>query len=433
VGAGAPVEGAVVQARARPRRGVVEWSREVLLSLLAAFGAVCLVVILLVTVFDLGVVVFRTGSMSPTIPAGAAALVRAVPAAEVRVGDVVTVPSPVGTLPVTHRVVSAEPDTGGAVVLHLKGDANDAVDPFDYRVDHVRRVLVSTPGAGYALVWLSDPRRMAALTVLVAVVVAWTLWPRAGAGHGRRRAPSARRRRGRFPAAVAVLVLLGSTGAAPRAAAATSYPVPENGVPGRLSLRSSMPLDERWTVTAGGQLRWQVEAGLGPREETDQGGKLLVEVVADGPLAEAEDAAQVSLDECVGTTDVGDDCAGTTRVLVATTSLGRALHTAPVEVGVLAPGERRVVVMTLDIADDVPAEQSLAIRLGLVFSAAGGSASVSGAGGTSASGAGEVLAPGADPLPVTGADLRVAALGLALATTGLVLLGRVRAARRRPR
>jgi signal peptidase I len=424
VSADARTAAAVARPDARPRRGVGEWTREVLLSLLAVFGAVCLAVIVLVTAFDLGVIVFRTGSMGPTIPAGAAALVREIPATEVRVGDVVTVPAPAGTLPVTHRVVSVVPGPGGAVVLRLKGDANDVVDPFDYQVDHVRRVLVSAPGAGHALVWLSDPRRMAALTMLVAVVVAWTLWPRPGARHGRRRAPAARRPRGRVSAVVAVLVLAGSAGVAPRAAA-SSYPVPENGVPGRLSLSSSMPLDEQWVVAAGGRLRWQVEARLGPQEETDQGGQLLVEVIADGPLAEAENAAQVGLDECVGATDAADECTGATRVLLATTSLGQALHTAPVDVGTMAPGESRVVIMTLDLAEDVPAEQSLAIRLGLVFSAAGGSASVSAAGGTAA--------PGTDALPLTGADLRVAAVGLALTTTGLVLLAHVRAARRRPR
>ncbi len=422
---------ASAQSPPRTRRGPAEWVREVLLWVLAAFGSVCLVMIVLVTVLDLGVVVFRTGSMSPTIPTGAAALVRSVPAAEVHVGDVVTVATPVGPLPVTHRVVSTEAAGGGQYLLHLKGDANDVVDPFDYRVDQVRRVVVSAPGVGYALVWLSDPRRMAALTVLVAVVVAWTFWPRADVSHGRRRAERGRPRRTRDRVrAAAILVVLGGlatvgVGGASRAVAATSYPVPENGAPGMLSLTSSMPLDEQWVVAPGGQLRWQVQADLEPSDGVDADGELLVELVADGPLAETDDAAQVSLDECVGATDAAEDCIGTTRVLLATTSLGQALHTAPVEVGAMSAGESRVVIVTLDVADDLPEEQSLAMRLGLVFSASGDSASVLGSGAAAL--------PGGDPLPYTGADLRFGALGLLLATAGLVVLVRTRAARRSTR
>ncbi len=408
-------EEVVSHARERPRRGAAEWVREVLLSVLAVFGSLCLVVIVLVTVLDLGVIVFRTGSMGPTIPTGAAALVQSVPAGEVRVGDVVTVPSPVGPLPVTHRVVSSEPAGGDQYVLHLKGDANDVADPFDYQVGQVRRVVVSAPGLGYALVWLSDPRRMLALTVLVAVAVGWTLWPRSD--------PGTRRGRNRHADVAVVMLVLAAAGVstAPPAAAGSAYPVPENGVPGRLSLTSSMPLSEQWTITPGGQLRWQVEAELGPPEETDQGGQLLVELVAEGPLAEVDDAALVTLEECIGADDSSQDCTGPTRELLATTSLGQALHTAPLDVGPLAPGGSRVVIVTLEVDDDVPEEQSLALRIGLVFTASGETASVIGAGAT---------ATGTDPLAFTGADLRIGALALFGVATGVLLLARARDARR---
>ncbi|WP_199732165.1 S26 family signal peptidase [Cellulomonas triticagri] len=151
-----------------------------MLTLAALFGAVCLVMVVLVATLDLGVIVFRTGSMSPTIPTGAAALVRSLPADQVEVGDVVTVPSPVGgTLPVTHRVIAVEPQADGTTRLRLRGDANEAEDPFPYDVTEVRRVVASAPGVGFALVRLGDPKAMAGITVGIAALVGWALWPRA--------------------------------------------------------------------------------------------------------------------------------------------------------------------------------------------------------------------------------------------------------------
>ena len=69
-----------------------------LLSVLAAIAA---------HVWGFSIVLFSTGSMSPTIPAGSAALVRLVPASELAVGDITTVQRP-GQLPITHRITSIE-------------------------------------------------------------------------------------------------------------------------------------------------------------------------------------------------------------------------------------------------------------------------------------------------------------------------------------
>ncbi|MET0435153.1 MAG: signal peptidase I, partial [Cellulomonas sp.] len=163
---------------ARSRQRAADLGREVLLTVAALFGAVCLVLVVLVATLDLGVIVFRTGSMSPTIPTGAAALVRTTPADEVEVGDVVTVPAPVGDLPVTHRVVHTETLDDGTTRLRLRGDANDAEDPFPYDVTEVRRVVASAPGVGYALVRMGEPKALAAVTAGVALLVGWALWPR---------------------------------------------------------------------------------------------------------------------------------------------------------------------------------------------------------------------------------------------------------------
>lgn len=163
----------------RARRRAHDLFREVMLTLAALFGTVCLVMVVLVATLDLGVIVFRTGSMSPTIPTGAAALVRSVPADQVEVGDVVTAPSPLGgDLPVTHRVIATETLDDGTTRLRMRGDANDAEDPFPYDVTEVRRVIASAPGVGFTLVRLGDPRAMAGVTVGIAALVGWALWPR---------------------------------------------------------------------------------------------------------------------------------------------------------------------------------------------------------------------------------------------------------------
>ncbi|HEY1105973.1 MAG TPA: S26 family signal peptidase, partial [Agromyces sp.] len=95
-----------------------------LLTLAAVAGALCLVLVVAAGVFQVGIVLFRTGSMGPTIPAGSAALVREVPASSLAVGDVVTVDRP-GRLPVTHRIVAIDDGSGPELRrLTLRGDAN---------------------------------------------------------------------------------------------------------------------------------------------------------------------------------------------------------------------------------------------------------------------------------------------------------------------
>lgn len=153
-------------------------AREALLWALAVLGVVCLV--LAVTGFLGGwrIIMFRTGSMSPTIPTGSAALVHRIDATDARVGDVVTVERP-GELPVTHRVVKATAtEDGRGAVLTLRGDANPTNDPAPYQREHVSRVVASVPGAAHAIVALSRPWVMGAVTLVVAAWVTWAFWPR---------------------------------------------------------------------------------------------------------------------------------------------------------------------------------------------------------------------------------------------------------------
>lgn len=156
--------------------------REVLLNLTAVGGAVCILLVVAALAFDITLIMFRTGSMSPTIPAGSVAVVREIPAAEIQADDVVTVDRR-GDLPITHRVTSVA-DTGGpARTITMRGDANASDDPAPYTVDTVRRVLWSAPGLAPVIVRLSEPPVLAGITLAVAGLVTWGSWPPSAARH----------------------------------------------------------------------------------------------------------------------------------------------------------------------------------------------------------------------------------------------------------
>lgn len=147
-----------------------------LLNLAALGGLVCIVLVLLSVFFNISLIMFKTGSMSPTIPAGSLAVVREIPAADIRVGDVLTVDRP-GMLPVTHRVTSVAGE-GDARTITMRGDANEAEDPAPYTVTEARRVLASVPHLARGVVWLSNPLVLGGLTIGAAVLVTWAFWPR---------------------------------------------------------------------------------------------------------------------------------------------------------------------------------------------------------------------------------------------------------------
>lgn len=146
-----------------------------------AIGALVAAVAVAVLAFGFSVVRLATGSMTPTYPADSVLLVRDVPADEVGPGDVVTV-SRDGAIPITHRVVTANPGPAG-VELVLRGDANDADDPEPYHVRRVGLVVGGIPFGGAALAAIQSPLGLGGATVLVAGLVLWAWWPRREPAH----------------------------------------------------------------------------------------------------------------------------------------------------------------------------------------------------------------------------------------------------------
>lgn len=184
----------MVRGEKAPKRNIRTWVRESLLTVTAALGVLSIAAVGASAFFGLSLVVFRTGSMAPTIPTGSVAVVREIPAASLRVGDIAMVQRAGAALPVTHRVIAVQPDpsTPGGVVLSLKGDANAGPDPVTYPVTTAREVLASAPGVGRVLVWFRQPLLLVVISLAVAALVTWTFWPESD----RSRSPAGRARIG---------------------------------------------------------------------------------------------------------------------------------------------------------------------------------------------------------------------------------------------
>jgi signal peptidase I len=111
-----------------------------------------------------------SGSMRPTIPVGGLALDRAIPAKQVRVGDVITFSDPyVKGRYVTHRVIDIL-HTPSGLAYRTKGDANPSRDPWTIRLaGQVGRVSFSVPVAGYVLFY-AHTREVRSLLICLAAL-----------------------------------------------------------------------------------------------------------------------------------------------------------------------------------------------------------------------------------------------------------------------
>lgn len=129
--------------------------REALLTGGAVLGATCLLLGLLAVTAGVHLLVFRSGSMSPTIATGDLALTRTIAASELRVDDVVSVIDSGGNR-VTHRVENIA-EQGDQRQLTMRGDANERPDSEIYSVNEAQRVFFVVPRAGYVVAWSTGP------------------------------------------------------------------------------------------------------------------------------------------------------------------------------------------------------------------------------------------------------------------------------------
>ncbi|GAA4476525.1 hypothetical protein GCM10023190_14200 [Enteractinococcus fodinae] len=155
---------------------------DILLGLLSVGGAISIILVILGFSMNISIMMFRTGSMHPTISAGDIALVKEIPATEMQEGDIITVDRGAGLLPVTHRVTEiSEVDEGsGAVTFVMRGDANDFDDQDPYTATTVQRTFFSIPGVAPVIQQLQNPLVLGGLTLGASALVIWAFWPRNG-------------------------------------------------------------------------------------------------------------------------------------------------------------------------------------------------------------------------------------------------------------
>jgi signal peptidase len=130
-----------------------------------------------------------SGSMSGSYDRGSVVYAETVPTESLRVGDVITYAPPRAAGDehlVTHRIASIRSDAEGMRVYRTKGDANEHVDPWRFRLDETTqaRASFSVPYVGFALAALSiRPVRMLVIglpALLIALFLLARLWRDAG-------------------------------------------------------------------------------------------------------------------------------------------------------------------------------------------------------------------------------------------------------------
>lgn len=166
--------------RQRTRRPRRRWTaarvfggvRSFVLTSFAVLGVACLVVFVGSMIFGVRPLVVVSGSMEPVLPVGSVVLSRSTPAAELEVGDIVTVERPRDLGLVTHRVVSATPGDGGSTELVLRGDANSVDDPEPYVVSSAGRHVWHVPGLGHVALFLQTGGGLALAGAIALVLLA---------------------------------------------------------------------------------------------------------------------------------------------------------------------------------------------------------------------------------------------------------------------
>ena len=113
-----------------------------------------------------------TDSMQPAIAAGDVVVDKTVPAADLRPGQIASIPDPgLGGRLITHRVVSVQ-RTGSEVTVTTRGDANDSSERWELRADAPTKLMVArVPWIGHVMAWLASPLLRAILLGLGAAAV----------------------------------------------------------------------------------------------------------------------------------------------------------------------------------------------------------------------------------------------------------------------
>ncbi len=347
---------ATVQKTRRTLAGVIG---DVLLWLAAIGGTICIAVVIAAVGFHVTLIMFKTGSMEPTIPTGSLAVVHEIPAGEIAVGDIVTVDR-AGDLPVTHRVTSIA-GTGETRTITLRGDANVSEDVAPYVVDSVRVVWWWIPGWAQVIVWFSHPVVLGTLTIGAAGLVTWAFWPRE-AGHGRRRAPRPGRGRSVAAGSATTLLICAALVLAPAATPAQAADVETVTTSAYLQLTSISDPDLTSSMTPGASVPWQVGVDAFPPDP----GVVHIGIAATGALVSPGEMS-IAIQACA-VRWVAGSCSTGASTWVPLTDLAAAVAPPTAfgarEIGTMDAASQRWLMMSVTLtAAGLPPGSAASLRL----------------------------------------------------------------------
>lgn len=317
---------------------------ETLLWLAAAGGLICLVLVILAYTMNISLILFRTGSMEPTIPSGSVAVVQEVAASEVEVGDILTVDR-AGQLPVTHRVTSVEAgEDVGERVITMQGDANDTEDPYPYTIREAKTTLFSVPGLAQPIHQMGNPYVLGSITLAASLLVGWAFWPRKSAEvkteqrsqpgrHHASRPRHASRRAGVLLVPGAVAAILSSS--APAEAAPSEEQLRTEVISGDYLQLISVQNPAAMENMAPGQIvTWDV----GVTAEAPEPGEVHIELTAQGdvPLEVSVHQCDRRWEDAVPAGSPQEACSGEYALAVERTVV--PLDAEPVPVSHIEPG-----------------------------------------------------------------------------------------------
>lgn len=326
---------------------------DLVLTVLAVAGALCIILVIVGLTMNVSIMMFRTGSMEPTISTGSIALVREIPATEMSEGDIVTVDRGENILPVTHRVteITAINEDSGAVTFSMRGDANDVDDPEPYTAETVRRVFFSAPGVAPVIQWFQNPVVLGGLTIGATILVVWAFWPRDSEPR-RRKGGTHRAQAIAFPVVVAL--------AAPLVASDQTTTTDVYG--DYLRLRSSGDTEKMTNMAPGDSATWVVDIWV----DAPEPGEVDLDLSASGQLASQPGALVTDIVVCSPHPTAITACADSSEAQsqrVDTTQL--AINDDEYALGTMPSDQARRVLVTASVADPPPEaiqETSVAFR-----------------------------------------------------------------------
>lgn len=171
------------RAAAKPQAEWGRWARRAgrlsgyLMALAVLLALLAVIAYAALPRFDYKAKVISGGSMEPAVPLGSLIISRPAGAEVLRVGDVISFRYPGSRASVTHRIISIREENEERLFT-VKGDANDAPDPREVRLQEgADRMVLVVPYAGYLVAFASSPSGLL-LFVLVpaAALILLQIW-----------------------------------------------------------------------------------------------------------------------------------------------------------------------------------------------------------------------------------------------------------------